>query len=186
MDRRVVNELLAIPETDQFLRGLRAWIGFKQTGVDYARPKRAFGRSTHGFFKNFWWARKGIFSFTFAPIEFLGFIGAAMTALSFCALGYQLFDIIRHPQAPHGISTIITLVAFFGSLNLLAVAVVGEYVIKIFEEAKRRPKFIRKAIRAGHRRWDAPLEIEDFLRQRAERASSRMLPKASSVGADDA
>src|SRR5688500_8392246 len=65
MDRKVVTGLLALPETDQFLRGLRAWVGFTQTGVDYVRPKRAFGRSTHSFAKNLWWARKGIFSFTF-------------------------------------------------------------------------------------------------------------------------
>ena len=64
MDRKVVNELLALPETDQFLRGLRAWVGFVQTGVDYVRPKRAFGRSTHTWLKNLWWARKAFFSFT--------------------------------------------------------------------------------------------------------------------------
>ena len=69
MDRKVVDALLALPETDQFLRGLRAWVGFQQTGVDYVRPKRAFGRSTHSFLKNVWWARKGIFSFTFVPID---------------------------------------------------------------------------------------------------------------------
>jgi dolichol-phosphate mannosyltransferase len=56
MDRRVVHELLALPETDQFLRGLRAWVGFTQTGVDYVRPKRVFGRSTHSWLKNVWWA----------------------------------------------------------------------------------------------------------------------------------
>ena len=68
MDRRVVDELLALPETDQFLRGLRAWVGFKQTGVDYFRPQRPFGRSTHGWLKNVWWAKKGLFSFSFLPL----------------------------------------------------------------------------------------------------------------------
>ena len=75
MDRRVVDELLALPETDQFLRGLRAWVGFKQTGVDYVRPERAFGRSTHGRLKNLWWAKKAIFSFSFVPLEILSYVG---------------------------------------------------------------------------------------------------------------
>jgi len=72
MDRKVVDELLALPEADKFLRGLRAWVGFKQIGVDYVRPERVFGRSTHSWLKNLWWAKKGIFSFSFMPIEFLG------------------------------------------------------------------------------------------------------------------
>ena len=163
MDRRVVNELLALPETDQFLRGLRAWVGFRQTGVDYVRPERAFGRSTHSWLKNFWWAKKGIFSFTFAPMELLGYVGATMTVLSFLAVIYQTVDWLRRPEIPHGISTIVVLILFFGSLNVLAIAILGEYLIKIFEEAKRRPKFIRKAVRQGGKHFNTAAEIESFL-----------------------
>jgi dolichol-phosphate mannosyltransferase len=166
MDRRVVDALLALPETDQFLRGLRAWVGFRQTGVDYLRPKRAFGRSTHGFLKNVWWARKGVFSFSFLPIELLGYAGATMTAISFFALVYQSVDALFHPEVPHGISIIIVLVAFFGSLHLLAIAILGEYVIKILEETKRRPRFIRKAIRHRGTRFTKPAEIDGFLQER--------------------
>ena len=173
MDRKVVNALLALPETDQFLRGLRAWVGFKQTGVDYVRPKRAFGRSTHSFLKNVWWARKGIFSFTFLPVELLGYTAAALTALSFGALFYQLVDVLRYPEVEHGVSIIIVLIAFFGSLNLLAVAILGEYLIKIFEETKRRPKFIRKAIRHAGVHVATPAEIDGFVRRRAREASRR-------------
>jgi dolichol-phosphate mannosyltransferase len=169
MDRRVVRELLALPETDQFLRGLRAWVGFKQTGVDYVRPERAFGRSTHGRLKNVWWAKKAIFAFTFAPIEMLGYAGAAMTALSFCAGAYVAIDALRYPEVPRGVSVIAVLVAFFGSANLLALAVVGEYLIKIFEEVKRRPKFIRKAIRYGSEHFTSASEVNGFLELRGRR-----------------
>jgi polyisoprenyl-phosphate glycosyltransferase len=103
MDRKVVNELLALPETDQFLRGLRAWVGFTQTGVDYVRPERAFGRSNNGWLKNVWWAKKGIFSFSFAPIELLGYAGATMTVFSLLAAIYQVVDTFvaqRHLTAP--------------------------------------------------------------------------------------
>jgi glycosyltransferase involved in cell wall biosynthesis len=170
MDRKVVNELLSLPETDQFLRGLRSWVGFRQTGVDYVRPKRAFGRSTHSWLKNIWWAKKGIFSFSFVPIELLGYAGATMTVLSFVAVIYQIIDCIRRPEIPHGISTIIVLILFFGSLNLLAISIIGEYLIKIFEEAKRRPKFIRKAVRQGGKHFHTATEIESFLGRRKTEA----------------
>ncbi len=166
MDRKVVRELLALPETDQFLRGLRTWIGFRQTGVDYVRPERAFGRSTHGRLKNLWWAKKAIFSFSFVPMELLGYAGATMTALSFLAVIYQIIDRLWHPETPHGISTIIVLILFFGSLNVLAISILGEYLIRVFEEAKRRPKFIRKAVRQGGKQLHTATEIESFLMKR--------------------
>lgn len=186
MDRRVVNELLALRETDQFLRGLRAWVGFKQTGVDYVRPKRVFGRSTHGFMKNFWWARKALFSFTFVPLEILGYTAFTLTALSSCALVYRVIDALRYPEASHGVALLVALVAFFGSLNLLAVTVVGEYVIKILEEAKARPKFIRKAIRHGSQQLTSAQEIAAFVRARASRATPAAPAHAGSSEGNEA
>lgn len=167
MDRRVVNELLALPETDQFLRGLRAWVGFAQIGVDYVRPARMFGRSTHGFLKNFWWARKALFSFTFLPLELLSYLSAVMTALSFAAVVHQVADHFQHPEVALGARAILALIAFFGSAQLLAIAILGEYLIKIFEETKRRPKFIRKALRHDGRHLVTPREMGAFLRGRA-------------------
>jgi polyisoprenyl-phosphate glycosyltransferase len=185
MDRKVVSELLALPEADQFLRGLRAWVGFKHVGVDYVRPQRRFGRSTHTWLANVWWAKKGIFSFTFVPIEFLGYAAAALTSLALLAVVYQIIDIVRYPNLPHGISSIIVLIAFFGSLNLLAIAILGQYLIKIFEETKRRPKFIRKAIRQGNQLYTSGPEIEDFVRSRSDRAASRRSLRAPSRGGDE-
>jgi len=173
MDRRVVDQLLALPETDQFLRGLRAWVGFKQTGVDYFRPERAFGRSTHSRLKNLWWAKKAIFSFSFAPIEVLGYLGAALTTLSLLAIVGVVADRLLRPEIPHGIATIIVLIAFFGSLNLLAISVVGEYLIRTFEEVKRRPRFIRKALWHAGAALSSPAELETFVaRRRAARRST--------------
>ena len=85
---------------------------------------------------------------------------------------------MRHPELPHGISLVIVLVAFFGSLNLLAVALVGEYLIKIFEETKRRPKFIRKSIRRGQALFDAGEEVDAFVRERSQTATARRALKA--------
>lgn len=165
MDRRVVDQVLALPETDQFLRGLRSWVGFKQTGVDYVRPSRPFGRSTHSFLKNIWWARKGVFSFTTVPIELLSYAGVIMTGVSFFALAWQLLRLL-YPGGSPGIGLLIAVVAFFGSLNLLAVAVIGEYLVKVLEESKKRPHFIRKSVRFRGEYLNSERQIQRFLQSR--------------------
>jgi len=149
MDRKVVNELVQLPETDQFLRGLRAWVGFKQTGVDYVRPERMFGTTTNNMRKNISWARKAIFSFSYVPLELLSYSGWVLTGLSFIAIVIQIILYFALPGTPHGITTIIVLILLFGGLNMLAISLIGEYQAKIIEEVKKRPKFIRKQV---HRR----------------------------------
>src|SRR3989442_3914293 len=71
LDRRVVEALNSLPETNRFLRGLRAWVGFKQSGVPYVRPERMFGRTTNSLLRNLAWARKAIFSYSYAPLTLL-------------------------------------------------------------------------------------------------------------------
>ncbi|MCX6199826.1 MAG: NAD-dependent epimerase/dehydratase family protein [Bacteroidetes bacterium] len=146
MDRKVVNELVKLPETDQFMRGLRAWVGFKQTGVDYTRPERMFGVTTNNWRKNIAWARKAIFSFSFVPLELMTYLGWSLTLLSFIAIIVQIAAYFIYRNVPHGITTIIVLILFFGGLNMLAISILGEYQGKILEESKRRPKFIRRNI----------------------------------------
>ena len=146
IDRDVVDRLLLMPEKEQFIRGLRAWVGFKQTGVDYIRPKRPYGRSTNSFFKNIWWAKKAIFSFTFQPLSLMSYLGVIITFISFFGIVIQIFLRITYPDTPSGFTTVIVLVLFLGGINLLAISFVGEYISKIFEETKRRPKFIREKI----------------------------------------
>lgn len=146
MDRKVVNEIVKLPETDQFLRGLRAWVGFKQTGVDYVRPERMFGVTTNNMRKNLAWARKAIFSFSFVPLELMTYLGWSLTVLSFIAIIVQIVLYFLMPGNPHGVTTIIVLILFFGGLQMLGISVLGEYQAKILEETKRRPKFIRKNI----------------------------------------
>ncbi|MFT3910216.1 MAG: NAD-dependent epimerase/dehydratase family protein [Ferruginibacter sp.] len=146
MDRKVVNELIKLPETDQFLRGLRAWVGFKQAGVPYVRPERMFGVTTNNWRKNLAWARKAIFSFSYVPLELLTYLGWTLTLVSFLAIVAQIILYFAGAPVPHGITTIIVLILFFGGLNMLAVSIIGEYQAKILEEVKKRPKFIRRQI----------------------------------------
>jgi dolichol-phosphate mannosyltransferase len=146
MDRRVVEELIKLPETDQFLRGLRAWVGFKQAGVPYTRPERMFGITTNNWRKNIAWARKAIFSFSYVPLELLTYLGWTLTTLSLIAIVTQIVLYFMGSPVPHGITTIVVLILFFGGVNMLAISILGEYLGKILEEVKKRPKFIRKRI----------------------------------------
>lgn len=168
IDRKVVDQMLALPETDQFLRGLRAWVGFKQTGVDYVRPERLFGRSTNNLRSNLRWARKGIFSFSYAPLELLLFGGVLLMGLAVIALIGSVIVRFYDPTIPRGITTIVSLILGFGGLQLFATAIVGEYVGKILEETKNRPKYIVKSITNGSQRLSTSTEVRSFLNSRAK------------------
>ena len=159
MDRKVVDTLLQLPEKEQFIRGLRAWVGFKQIGVEYDRPKRPYGQSTNNIFKNIWWAKKAIFSFSFQPLSFMSYLGIILTILSFFGIIIQILLRFIYPETPAGTTTIIVLVLFLGGINLLAISFVGEYVAKIFEETKDRPKFIREKIIIGKETYNTQQEL---------------------------
>jgi dolichol-phosphate mannosyltransferase len=147
IDRRVVGWLLRCPERDLFLRGLRAYIGFRQTGVDYVRPKRAFGESTNNLLKNLEWAKRGIFSFSNAPLKLLSAGGVVLLLLSVVMALIVIALRLWIPNiAPRGFTTLLLASLFFGAINLFAVGLVGEYIAKIMEEVKARPRLIRSGL----------------------------------------
>ena len=147
IDRKVVGWLLRSPERDLFLRGLRAYIGFRQTGVDYVRPKRMFGESTNDLLKNLEWAKRGIFSFSNAPLKMLSAGGVVLLGLSI-VLGVIVaaLRILIPDIAPRGATTLLLASLFFGAINLFAVGLLGEYIAKIMEEVKARPRLIRAGL----------------------------------------
>jgi len=147
MDRRVVLWLLNSPERDLFLRGLRAYVGFKQTGVDYNRPERMFGRSTNSIIKNLDWAKKAIFSFSNSPMTMLTNSGIILLVVSvFAAMVVASLRVFLPDIAPRGATTLLIAILFFGSINLFGIGLVGEYVAKVLVEVKRRPRLIRAAV----------------------------------------
>ena len=147
MDIRVVKSMLRFPERDLFLRGVRAYAGFKQTGIDYVRPERMFGVTTNSFLKNLGWAKKGILSYSYVPLNIMSFCGVILFLLSAVLMLLQFTARLLFPSAsPRGATTIILAIIFFGACNLLAISIAGEYLAKIFEEVKRRPHFIRRSI----------------------------------------
>ena len=147
IDRRVVQALNSLPENNRFVRGLRAWVGFKQTGGPYVRPERAFGVTTNSWLKNFGWARKGILSFSYVPLDLITWAGLFTVGLTFVAILAQLIARLVAPQlVPTGITTIILLVLFMGGIQMLSLSVIGSYIAHIYDEVKRRPVFIVESI----------------------------------------
>ena len=142
IDRRVMDVLNELPERDRFIRGLRAWTGFKQTGVAYVRPDRMFGSSTNNLLANLRWARKGIFSFSYLPLEFISVAAAAVAVLSLVAIILQIIGRILDPSVPRGLSTVIVICLFLGAVQLVSLAFIAEYLGKVFEEVKGRPRYV--------------------------------------------
>jgi len=147
IDRNVVQWLLACPERDLFMRGLRAYVGFKQVGVDYVRPERMFGHTTNTLSKNIDWAKKGIFSFSTVPLTLLTTAGLALLMLSILAATVVTVIRIAWPDiAPRGATTLLIAILMFGSVNLFGIGLVGEYIGKIMIEVKGRPRLIRATL----------------------------------------
>ncbi len=153
MDRRVVDAINTLDERDRFLRGLRAWVGFRQIGVPYERPERMFGVTTNNLRKNIAWARKGIFSFSFVPLEIIFYLALGVSALT--GLMLVLYAIVYlFAGAPTGFMTLLTLVLLMGSLQFLCLAVIGDYVGRVLEEVKRRPHYIVGSVLNDPRKRD--------------------------------
>jgi dolichol-phosphate mannosyltransferase len=156
LDRRVVNALNSLPENNRFLRGLRAWVGFRQTGVPYVRPERMFGTTTNSLLRNLAWARKAIFSFSYAPIDLMTAVALAIVGISIVMAIVQVTLRLFVPRmVPSGFTTLIVLILFMGGIQLLCFSVIGFYLSHIYDEVKRRPTHIVDRI------WNAPKPARD-------------------------
>jgi dolichol-phosphate mannosyltransferase len=147
IDRRVVEVLKNLPENNRFLRGLRAWVGFRQTGVEYVRPERMFGRTTNSFVRNLGWARKAIFSFSYVPLDMITWLGVITVAFSLLGIIAQVTVRLFFPGlAPSGFTTLIVLVLFLGGIQLLCLSIIGSYQAHMYDEIKRRPPYVIESI----------------------------------------
>jgi dolichol-phosphate mannosyltransferase len=144
MDRKVVDSINSIKETDRFIRGLRAWVGFKQIGIPYKRDKRKYGKSNFSLLGNLRWAKKGIFSFSVFPLEIISYLSYILFLISIFGIIFNIIYYFIGPVAPRGTYAVIVLILFLGSSNLLFLSILSEYIFKILEETKQRPQFIIK------------------------------------------
>ncbi len=147
LDRRVVDALNSLPESHRFIRGLRAWVGYRQVGVPYVRPERMFGKTTNSLVKNIGWARRAIVSFSYVPLDLIAWLALVTVGVSFLALVAQLTLHFADPSlAPKGFTTLIVGMLFIGGIQLLCLAIIGSYMAHIYEESKHRPPYLVESI----------------------------------------
>ena len=142
VDRKALDAFLAMPERDRFVRGMFAWIGFRQAVVAFHRPERAAGETKYSLAKMIHLAANGVVSFSDAPLRVALWAGLATSTL---AILYGLWTIARwamNADLARGWSSIIVLVAFLGGANMLMTGVMGVYVGRIYSEVKRRPLYV--------------------------------------------
>ena len=142
MDRRVVLALNSLPERARFVRGLRTFVGFRQVGVPYDRAARHLGEPKYTFRALLSLAIDGIVSFSGRPLRLLTFLGLATAVLAVGLTSWVFLDAFVHRTAPRGWASVIVAVLFMGSIQMVGLGIIGEYVRLIFLETKGRPSYI--------------------------------------------
>jgi polyisoprenyl-phosphate glycosyltransferase len=144
MSRRVVNIMNKMPEESRYLRGMRTWIGFKQIGVEYERSERQAGESKYSFSMLFKLAYNGIFNFSEFPIKFVSRLGVLAILVAFVYLISVLIKKFFFQEVIEGFTSLLFIIILFSGVQLLALGVIGEYVLRVFFQSKNRPLFIVK------------------------------------------
>lgn len=142
LSRRAVDAVRALPERQRYLRGLRSWVGFRQTSVAVERAARAAGESKYNLRRLIALALDGAFNFSTAPLRFIGLMGAFVSAGAFLFSLYAVYARLVLNQSPAGFTALTVLIAGLGGMLLLSLWIIGEYVGRIYEETKRRPVYL--------------------------------------------
>ena len=177
MDRRVVTALQSMPERDRFVRGMVAWVGFRQVAVPYRRAPRLAGESKYPLFRMLRFALDGVTSFSVAPLHAATWIGFASSALALIGVVYALILRLFTNNWVTGWTALFIAVLFVGGTQLLALGVIGEYIGRIYAESKRRPLYLVEERlgfeRIGH---TSPLPPQIFREPEIVRRDPRLTP----------
>jgi dolichol-phosphate mannosyltransferase len=148
LDRAVLDALIAMPERDKFLRGLIQWVGFRQTGIEYRVGERFAGTEKYTLRQLLHLVTTGVFSFTILPLRLFTAFGVTIAVLSMLyGIGAVIAGGIalatRNPAlSPPGWATLTAAITFLGGIQLIGIGLLGEYVGRIYDEAKRRPTYV--------------------------------------------
>lgn len=151
MDRQVVDVLNRLPERNRFLRGLRAWVGFRQKGVEYERQERFGGAPKFTYRKLMGLGLDGLFSFSKLPLQLIGYAGIVISSFSFLGavffimhrmLDFKIFGF--SPKDVPGTATVVVSILFMGGVQLVCLSIMGEYLGRVFDEVKQRPNWVIK------------------------------------------
>lgn len=146
LSKRVVLQLNSMPEESRYLRGLRSWVGFEQAGIEYKRDSRkGAGNTKYSIRSLFKLAFNGIFNFSEFPIRFIGFIGLITIFISLIYLAFTIYKKLVFGTVPEGFTSLIFAIVLFSGVQLLSIAILGEYILRIFFQVKQRPLYIVKS-----------------------------------------
>lgn len=157
VSEEVVRELRALPEKERFVRGLRAWVGYRQTGVEYERAARAGGRSKYGLLGLFRLAMNGIVSFSDKPLIYVTVFGVFVSLLAFVYAGWLVVQRVFLGGVITGYASLMGGLLFLSGIQLMSLGLLGIYISKVFLEVKARPTYIVRGLlgveeRGGERR----------------------------------
>jgi len=143
MSRRVIEDLRRLNETHGFLRGLVAYVGYKQAAIEYDRDERLHGRGNYNrFLGSLRIGLNGLISFSSRPLQMMSIAGAVLAGFSFLLGAWYVFQKLVGFDLTPGLSTTVLVVTFFAGVQLLCLGLMGEYVGRIYDEVKRRPMYI--------------------------------------------
>jgi hypothetical protein len=146
MNRASVDALKRLPERQRFMKGMFAWIGFRTEVIDYRRQPRATGASKFTGWKLWNFALEGFTSFSSAPLRIWTYIGAFCALLTFAYLAFIVIRTTVYGVDVPGYASLLVAILFFGSLQLLSVGILGEYIGRIYTESKQRPVYVVRQV----------------------------------------
>lgn len=142
MDRRVVDALKKLPERNRFMKGLFAWPGYRSIGVEYSRPARRAGQTKWNAWKLWNFALDGLTSFSTWPLRVWTYIGLSIAAVSLLYMGYIILRTLIFGVDWPGYASLMSAILFFGSVQLISIGVLGEYIGRLYTESKNRPIYL--------------------------------------------
>lgn len=142
LDRKCIEELKKLRETERYTKGMYCWIGFKKTSVDFETQDRVAGESSMSFKALISLAIDGITSFTTSPLRISAIMGFVVSIVAFIYMCFVLFKTIFVGEDVQGYPTLVILILFLGGVQLISLGIIGEYLGKIFNETKNRPVYV--------------------------------------------
>jgi len=142
LDRRVVDALKQLPERTRFMKGLFAWVGYKQTSVLYDRESRYAGTTKWNYWQLWNFALDGITSLSTAPLRIWSYVGIAISLISFIYAGFLVLRTLFFGIDVPGYASLMIIILFLGGIQLITLGVIGEYLGRVFNEVKRRPLYL--------------------------------------------
>ena len=161
MDRKVIDVLNHLPERLRFVRGLRTFVGFKQVGLCYERAAREAGEPKYTFRALVRLAVDGLVSFSGYPLRLVTYFGFFSAALAIGLSVWAFVDAVSNQATPRGWASTIIVVLFMGAIQLLSLGIIGEYIRRIFLEAKGRPTYIVRDVRKDVAGWENVVMASD-------------------------